>query len=187
MSQGTLDPTAEDAERAVAALRFRRAAGRLPSSVTVITGRAPSGPLATTVATLVPASDTPPMLLFLAAETSTSARSIVESGTFAVNVLARGQEAECYRFAASGTDKFAGLDLQDSPAGLPLLDGCTFSADCTVESVVPAGDHSVVLARVTWFEASASNPVPLVFYRSRLARLDPSSGRYTPTEQLHWW
>ena len=167
--------------------RFRRAAGRLPSSVTVITAFDGSRPLATTVATLTPASNAPPMLLFLAAASSVSARSIVSTGAFGVNVLARGQEADCYRFAASGTDKFAGLDHDVFPSGIPMLRGCVFSADCTIESTVDAGDHTVVLARVDWFTAPPLSPPPLVFYRSKLSRLDVASGRHIPTEPLHWW
>lgn len=167
--------------------RFRRAAGRLPSSVTVITAVDGTRPVATTVATLTPASNTPPMLLFLAAGSSVSARSIVSTGAFGVNVLARGQEADCYRFAASGTDKFAGLEHGSFPSGIPMLRGCVFSADCTIESTVEAGDHTIVLARVDWFTAPLTSPPPLVFYRSKLSRLDIASGRHIPTEPLHWW
>lgn len=187
IADGADQPAAHVGADPEEALRFRRATGRVPSAVTVITAIGAAGRLGTTVATLLPASDDPPMLLFLAAAKSVSAGSIVETGAFGVNVLARGQEAECYRFAASGTDKFAGLELDVFPSGIPRLDGCVFSADCTIESTTPAGDHAAVLARVTWFETPPSSPPPLVFYRSKLSRLDAASGRHIPTEPLHWW
>ena len=167
--------------------RFRRATGRIPSAVTVITANDGPTRLGTTVATLVPVSDAPPMVMFLASARSVSAAAIIGTGAFGVSVLARGQEAECYRFATSGVDKFAGVAVTESPSGIPMLDGCVFNADCTIESVVPAGDHTAVFGRVTWYDTASGGLTPLVFYRSKIARLDAASGRHIPTEELHWW
>ena len=165
---------------------FRRATGRIPSAVSVITAADGDARFGMTVATLTPVSNEPPMLQFLASRTSATAASILATGGFGVNVLARGQEAECYRFAASRTDRFAGLAVDAFPLGAPKLRGCAFSADCAIESVVEVGDHLAVFGRVTWYEVGGSS-APLVFYRSKLSRLDAAAGRHTPTESLVWW
>lgn len=166
---------------------FRRAAGRIPSAVSIITGQGGTTRLGLTVATLTPVSNEPPMLQFLAARTSVTAAAIVATGAFGVTVLARGQEAECYRFATSGGDKFAGLEVDAFPSGLPRIPGGVFAADCVIESTVPAGDHLAVFGRVLMFDAATSAASPLVFYRSKVARLDAASGRHIPTESLSWW
>ena len=168
-------------------LRFRRATGRIPSPVAIITGMDGESRLGMTVSTLTPASVTPPMVMFFASTNSKSARSIIATGAFGANVLGRSQEGTCYQFAGSAADKFADIEIEPFPSGIPMLVSCALSLDCLIESTVIVGDHVAVFGSVSWYQADPTTATSLVFYRSKLARLDSASGRHIPTESLQWW
>jgi 3-hydroxy-9,10-secoandrosta-1,3,5(10)-triene-9,17-dione monooxygenase reductase component len=73
----------------------------------------------------------------------------------------------------AGADKFAGVQWSASPAGAPILDAALTWADCQIEAIHPAGDHHVVIGRVTEL-GECRDARPLLFYR----------GRYTGTAAI---
>ena len=191
MSQATLEPPAA-AVREInpdEATRFRRAMGRIPSGVAVIATAAAEGrpAVAMTVATVAMASANPPMLAFFAQKSSARASTIIESNRFVVSLLGRGQEAECYRFATSATSTPDARRPGEDPWSVLRVPGAVLWAECTIASVVVAGDHSVVIAHVDDFALAPGHAQPLIFYKSKLAVIDPASGRHVPTELLDWW
>jgi flavin reductase (DIM6/NTAB) family NADH-FMN oxidoreductase RutF len=89
---------------------------------------------------------------------------LLESGRFAVSVLARGQLDLARRFGTrSGReeDKLAGVAWRPGHGGAPILDGAAACLECEVTGTHAAGDHRLVLARVVGGRVLREDAVPL--------------------------
>jgi flavin reductase (DIM6/NTAB) family NADH-FMN oxidoreductase RutF len=75
---------------------------------------------------------------------------IREGGVFAVNVLARDQEALSNKFASKKDEwtRFDGLDTDAGATGAPLLRGVVSNLDCRVVAAHEHGDHVVYVGLV---------------------------------------
>jgi flavin reductase (DIM6/NTAB) family NADH-FMN oxidoreductase RutF len=179
----------------VDAAEFRRVLGHFPTGVVVITACCPDGTLVgMAVGSFTSVSLEPPLVGFLPAKTSSSWPRIQAAGSFCANILGTGQEGLVRRFAASGGDKFAGLDWAPGPAGHPLLPGVPAWIDCDTDRVYDAGDHWMVLGLVRSLHADGNHPGPLVFSRGALGRfvaLERSRGGDLPdwdgSDHRSWW
>ncbi|MCT0216305.1 diflavin flavoprotein [Synechococcus sp. CS-1330] len=85
---------------------------------------------------------------------------------FALNVLAAGRETgpmkQFLQPFAPGADRFAGLELEHSPAGQPLLPEALAWLDATVQQRMECGDHWLLYAQVSQggvLDASATTAV----------------------------
>ena len=85
---------------------------------------------------------------------------------FALNVLAAGRETgpmkQFLQPFAPGADRFAGLELEPSPAGQPLLPEALAWLDATVQQRMECGDHWLLYAQVSQggvVDASATTAV----------------------------
>ena len=85
---------------------------------------------------------------------------------FALNVLAAGRETgpmkQFLQPFAPGADRFAGLELEPSPAGQPLLPEALAWLDATVQQRMECGDHWLLYAQVSQggvLDASATTAV----------------------------
>jgi flavin reductase (DIM6/NTAB) family NADH-FMN oxidoreductase RutF/DNA-binding IclR family transcriptional regulator len=145
--------------------RFREVLGHLPTGVVVITAVTPNGqPSGMAVGSFTSVSLDPPLVAFLPTRTSSSFAAIREARTFCVNVLAAKQEPICRQFAVSGADKFAGLNWSPAPSGAPVIDGVVAWIDCEFERIDEAGDHYIVLGRVTHLSTGVPT-IPLLFFQ----------------------
>ncbi|QHC22571.1 flavin reductase family protein [Streptomyces sp. GS7] len=165
-SAGTAGPDA--AERR----RFRRAAGRFPTGVTVVTATADGQPHGTTVNAFSTASMDPLMILVALGNDSRLREHALHSGSFAVTVLAAHQEADARHFAdparPPGAAGFAGRPWRTAGhARSPVLTEGVAAFDCSLAAAFPAGDHTVLLGRVERFDVLSDGP-PLLFADSRL-------------------
>ena len=144
---------------------FRETLGRLPTGVTVIASLLDGEPAGLAVGTFFSVSLEPPMIGFCVARASTSFPKVRDAGVFCASVLAADQEAISRVFASSGADKFQGLGWRAAPhTGSPMLTDELVWIDCTIDVVVDAGDHELILAQVEHLEV-ARDASPLVFYR----------------------
>jgi 3-hydroxy-9,10-secoandrosta-1,3,5(10)-triene-9,17-dione monooxygenase reductase component len=158
---------------------YRHALGHFCTGVTVITGAENGRPAGFACQAFAALSLTPPLVLFCPSASSRTWPAIANSGTFCVNVLAAGQQEIARRFGVSGPDKFAGLSWSPSRSGAPVLSGVLTWVECAVQAVHEAGDHYLVVGRVT--ELGPSQPGrPLLFYRGRYAAIDAGSGTGPP-------
>lgn len=144
--------------------RFREVLGHVPTSVVVVTAAGPEGPVALAIGSFVSVSLEPLLIGFFPAKTSSSWPIIRNLGRFCVNVLADDQTSLSRTFAARGGDKFASVDWRPGPSGAPVLDGCVVWLDCDLDVEVDAGDHVLVLGKVTALELSRDAHA-LVFHR----------------------
>ena len=150
--------------RAIDPAHFRQVLGAYPTGVCVITAIKDGQRLGMAVGSFSSISLDPPLVGFFPGKSSTSWRSIAETGRFCVNVLGRHQLDICRRFAAKSDDKFADLSHGVSPAGLPLIDGAIGWIDCRIAAVQEIGDHYLVVGAVD--DLGCTDPgAPLVFFR----------------------
>ncbi|MFJ5310161.1 flavin reductase family protein [Streptomyces sp. NPDC088350] len=151
---------------------FRRVLGSFATGVTVITAPAAdggSGPAGFACQSFSSLSLDPPLVAFMVGRTSTTWPRIARAGVFCVNVLGAHQGELCRGFAISGTDKFAGVPYDASPAsGSPRLTGAAAWIDCTIHAVHTGGDHLIVVGRVDALGTpDDGGGAPLLFHRGR--------------------
>ncbi len=146
--------------------RFRQVLGHFATGVTVITGMHEGEPAGFACQAFTALSLDPPLVLFCPAKSSGTWPRIARLGDLGVNILSADQRDLARRFGVSAPDKFDGVSWTPGPNSAPILEGVLTWATCTVETVHEAGDHFVVIARVTGLgNCSAGDPV--LFYRGR--------------------
>jgi flavin reductase (DIM6/NTAB) family NADH-FMN oxidoreductase RutF len=142
---------------------FRAVLGHFASGVVVVTAVHDKRPAGLTCQSFFSLSLNPPLVAFAPGASSTSWPKVAQSGEVCVNVLAADQEGLARTFAASGTDKFAGVGWTSAANGAPRLHGALAWIDGTVTESHEAGDHYLVVVRVEAMETGAGQP--LLFYR----------------------
>lgn len=145
---------------------LRDALGRFATGVTVITTRTADGrPEALTANSFAAVSLDPPLVLWSLRRNALSLPGFLQSGYFAVNVLAAGQTDLSHRFAMRAEDKFANLPYAAGLGGCPLLSDVLASFQCKTEHTVEGGDHIIFIGRV--LRATYSDGEPLIFSAGR--------------------
>lgn len=135
------------------ALALRTAFGRYLTGVTVVTARALDGrPVGFTGNSFTSVSLEPPLLLVCPGRHMSSYQAFAETEHFAVSILAEGQEAVANAFAGRRGDRFADTDWTADERGCALIAGRAAGFSCAVEQRLPAGDHIVLLGRITAFD-----------------------------------
>ena len=151
---------------------FRGVMGHFATGVTIVTAVDGDEPVGLTAQSFTSLSLDPPLILFCPGKTSSTWPRIKQAGSFCVNILGQAQEAICRTFAASGTDKFAGVTWTPSDVtGAPVLDDVLAWVDCTLEAEHDAGDHIIVVGRVVDLSMEQEGK-PLLFYRGGFGTFD---------------
>jgi 3-hydroxy-9,10-secoandrosta-1,3,5(10)-triene-9,17-dione monooxygenase reductase component len=153
--------------------RFRSVLGHFCTGVTVVTTHDGLEPVGFACQSFAALSLDPPLVLFCPGKNSRTWPVLRRTGRFAVNVLSDEQREVSAIFGSRGADKFRSVDWMPAPSGSPVLTGALTWVDCELDAVHEAGDHYVVVGRVTAL-GDPSGGRPLLFYR----------GRYTGTEPL---
>lgn len=150
---------------------MRAVLGHFCTGVAVITGHDGARPYGFACQSVTSVSLDPPYVSFCPAHTSSSWPKIQTTGQVCINVLAVDQRSLSATFAASGSDKFAEVSWSPGVNGAPVLAGALASIEADVEFEHVAGDHSIVVARVTGLHAHAGRR-PLLFYRGGYGGID---------------
>jgi flavin reductase (DIM6/NTAB) family NADH-FMN oxidoreductase RutF len=106
----------------------------------------------------------PPLVLLCVGSESSTLIDLQQSGAFCANILASSQAQLCRQFSVKDIDRFAGVPWTESAAGPELTDSIAW-VSCVIESEQVAGDHFVIIARVTGLRVNQDEPAPLVFHR----------------------
>ncbi|MGB3697148.1 MAG: flavin reductase family protein [Gordonia sp. (in: high G+C Gram-positive bacteria)] len=149
---------------------LREVMGHFATGVAIITGYDDAEPVGLTCQSVVSVSLDPPLISFCPAKTSSSWPRLRRSGALSINVLAEQQSALCRQFAASGTDKFAGVAHTPAGNGSPRIADALAHIEATIDAEHDAGDHTIVVCRITALSASAATG-PLLFYRGAFENL----------------
>ena len=156
----------ETARTAADPAHFRYVLGQYPTGVTLITATQTDGePIGMVVGTFTSVSLDPPLVAFLPDRKSSSWPKIREAGSFCANVLTAAQQDVCRAFARKQDDRFDLAQWQTTGTGSPRLVDAAAWIDCTIEDVVEAGDHDIVLGRVGGLDVGDSAELPLLFLR----------------------
>jgi flavin reductase (DIM6/NTAB) family NADH-FMN oxidoreductase RutF len=149
---------------------FRTTMARFASGVTVVTTVYHETYFGLTVNAFCSVSLTPPLILVSLDLKSQTYASIVQSGMFAVNILAQEQEALALRFARKdlASKPFDDLALRIGETGVPLFTTALARIECRVAQEYPGGDHALLLGEVISVEVGDESleQEPLLYYRS---------------------
>ncbi|SFJ71068.1 NADH-FMN oxidoreductase RutF, flavin reductase (DIM6/NTAB) family [Streptosporangium canum] len=151
---------------------FIEAMAQVPTAVTVITVKDERDDVGATVGTLVSVSLDPRLVMVSLENTGYLNELLLRRDRWAASVLSAGQKAIASRFATAGRPG-ARLLLAGTPhhrgelSEALIVDGGVTALEAETTQVVPAGDHTLYVARV--LDVSYVNPgvLPLVRLRSR--------------------
>lgn len=128
------------------------ALGRVPSGLFILTARRGKAETGMLVSWVQQCSFEPP-LVSLAVQRAREILSWLSDGaTFSLNVLDATQTDMIVHFGkgfALDQPAFEGLEIERSEAGNPVLSEALAYLDCQVHGRCGAGDHELVLGRVT--------------------------------------
>ena len=160
---------------AIEAKLFRQLLGCFPTGVAVITTRAADGrPAGLTCNSFSSVSLEPPLVLFSLRKASSLLGTFAEADAFAINILSERQDALSGRFASSKiADKFEGVAWRPGPLGMPIIEDCLASFECSVHARHEAGDHDVFIGEVKHMSSGPADQA-LVFYKGAYMMLAES-------------
>ncbi|MCA2010299.1 flavin reductase family protein [Pararhodobacter sp. CCB-MM2] len=154
---------------------FRSAMARFPGAVTIITTQTPQGRRGITATAVCSVTADPPSLLVCVNRATGTCQGILETGRFAVNLLAGPSGDMAMRFAgvggATGEEKFAMGDWRSDAMGLPVLADALVAFSCEVAESSAAGTHQVFIGQIT--DISQSAGAALLYEQSRFHKLAP--------------
>ncbi|UQE76936.1 flavin reductase family protein [Gordonia sp. PP30] len=154
--------------------------GQFCTGVTIITTMRDDVPVGFACQSFAALSLDPPLVIFCPMKTSRTWPLIEARGAFCVNVLAHRQQEVSAKFGAPGEDKFAGVQWDASPLGLPVIRHCLTWVECTIENVLDGGDHCIVVGRAQTL-GEVLQDKPLLFYRG--GYLSTERPRVTPAQE----
>lgn len=142
------------------AMEFRRALGSFLTGVTIVTTIDEAGdPRGFTANSFTSVSLDPPLVLVCIAKKALGHQAFSTSRGFAINILAEAQKPASGIFASKAADKFASVACQPGQTGNPLIEGSVAVFDCSMEQLVDAGDHSILIGRVHDFNHNGAQPL----------------------------
>jgi|LNFM01.2.fsa_nt_gb flavin reductase (DIM6/NTAB) family NADH-FMN oxidoreductase RutF len=154
----------------VEAADLRLFAGHFATGVTVITTRDPNGTLCgLTMNAVSCVSLTPPLFLICVDQKAATLKPLLESGVFAINILAWDQDKVSTIFATKGEDRFSKVEYDMGALDVPLIRGALAVAELKVVQHFTAGDHEIVIG-----EAQSTRVIenaPLLYYRGKYGLL----------------
>jgi flavin reductase (DIM6/NTAB) family NADH-FMN oxidoreductase RutF len=154
---------------------FRQLLGCFPTGVAVITTRGPDGrPAGLTCNSFSSVSLEPPLVLFSLRKASKLVDTFRRAEGFAINILTQKQDRLSGHFASSKVDdKFQDVAWEPGALGLPVLQDCLASFECSTYACHEAGDHLVFIGEVRHMAAGAQDQA-LVFYKGGYRELAES-------------
>jgi len=147
---------------------FRDALGSFATGVTVVTFAVDGDPHGITVNSFASLSLDPPLVLWNCDVDTDSHARLQDADAYAVNVLADDQEWLSNRFAGAHKemdDPFGDVDTVAAETGAPLIEGTLAGIDCSIESRLPGGDHTIYVGRVQTLLDGDVDADPLLFFR----------------------
>lgn len=147
---------------------FRDALGAFATGVTIVTAPSADGPVGITASSFASVSLDPPLVLWSPAKSSKRFSYFNGARHYAIHVLDGHQQDVCNGFTRD-RHAFDTLDWSEDANGVPRINGCLARFDCTLQATHDAGDHVIIVGRVT---CAAFRPgLPLLFQGGRFVSL----------------
>lgn len=125
----------------------------IPYGLYVLTAEGQDGSIAAATVNWVTQTSFEPPLVVVGVKTDSGAHALIkEKGTFALNVLGKGQQQMAFNFFKSHEregDSIGGEAFEMSPAGAPLLLNTPAWVECRLVETVERADHSIFIGEVT--------------------------------------
>ncbi len=157
-----------------AADRFRDVMSRSPTPVTIVTATGEAGPQGIVIGSFVSVSLEPPLIGFFVGRPTRMWQPMADADAYCVSVLAEDQAALSILFATQGADRFEIADWEPAGNGAPRLAGAVAWIEAAPYSVTEAGDHDLILLRVTALRPGRDTG-PLVYHRGGYTGVYPQS------------
>ncbi len=150
---------------------FRKCLAQFATGVTVVTCAGKIGEnYGVTANSFSSVSLDPPLVLWNIAKNSKSVQGYLKAEYFAINILAKDQEALSQTFAQSKTDLFNDIDHYPGKYGAPLLEGAIASLECRMHTIHDCGDHYIIIGEVIDYYVKKGEP--LVFFDGQYCKVD---------------
>ena len=149
---------------------LRNAFGCIPTGVVAVGALVDGEPTCLVASSFVGVSMSPPLVAFCVQWTSQTWPRLKDLPRLGISVLGEEHNETVRRLASKAANKFDQLGLCIRPQGAIFIGGATAWIECSVEDMMPAGDHGIVLLRI---HELALRPYeePLVFHRSSFRHL----------------
>ncbi|MFH1057628.1 MAG: flavin reductase family protein [Pseudomonadota bacterium] len=125
-----------------------RALGRLVYGLYFLTTATPAEPQGLLVSWVSQVSGEPPLLLAAVRENRSILPALIERRAFCLNLLPEANRELIGQLARPAGRRFAGVDLNSGPLGLPLIAAGLGGIACTLLEASQPGDHVLCLGRV---------------------------------------
>jgi flavin reductase (DIM6/NTAB) family NADH-FMN oxidoreductase RutF len=145
---------------------LRLAMRRWSSGITIVTAQHDGRRHGMTVSSFTSVSLQPPIVLVCIDRATRTHDLIHNSGRFAACILHQDQQSLSDRFAGRMpdlTDRFDGIEVETTPAGLSVPAGYLASMDCRLVATHLLGRSTVFMAEVDGVNLGPEGP-PLLYY-----------------------
>jgi flavin reductase (DIM6/NTAB) family NADH-FMN oxidoreductase RutF len=149
---------------------LREAFGHFPTGVIAIAAEADGTRHGLAASTFVPVSLDPPLVSFCVQNTSTTWPKLKDLPRLGISVLGESHDDAARALAARTGDRFAGLHTVSTENGAVFIEGTSVWLESSIEQLVQAGDHTIVILRVIDITVHP-DVAPIVFHRSTFRRL----------------
>lgn len=164
----TVDPFSPNTDE------LRTAFGCFPSGVVAVAAIIHGEPTGMAASAFTAVSLDPPLVSLCIQNTSNTWPNLMTSPRIGISVLGEEQGTVCRALAAKSGNRFEGLEFSSTPDGAAFIHGASVQLDCSIESQLPGGDHTIVLLRIHSLLAEPEIQ-PLIFHGSKFHRF-PQSG-----------
>ena len=150
---------------------YRHVVSRFATGITVVSTVVDGRRHGLTVNSFTSLSLEPLLAMFACELDAALHQPLLQSGVWAVSVLAADQQPAAAYFATrerpgSGPDQFDGWPSRPGPVtGAPLLDDCLAWLEFRTWATYDGGHHTIIVGEVVGMEAGADGP-PLLYFRS---------------------
>lgn len=148
---------------------LREAFGHYPTGVIAIAAEVSGTRVGLAASTFVPVSLDPPLVSFCVQNTSETWPKLADAPLLGISVLGESHDVAARTLATKTGDRFAGLQTE-SRNGAVFIHGTSVWLESAIEQLIPAGDHTIVILRVTDITVH-DDVAPIVFHRSSFRRL----------------
>ena len=144
--------------------KFKKTLGSFVTGVTVVTTCLDSKLHGLTVNAFSSLSLNPPLVLICIDKKSESNKILKQSKIFAVNILSKDQKNLSKIFSDSkNNNRFHKVKTTTKITGSPIIVNSLGYIDCSVEKIIPAGDHNIFVGKIK--SLNTKNLDPLIYYR----------------------
>ena len=124
----------------------------IPYGLYVLTAAHPDGRVAAATVNWVTQASFEPPLVAIGVKADSGAHALIkDTKAFALNVLGKGQQGLAFTFfkpAERQGDTISGEPIRTGTTGAPILTNAPAYVECTLESTVEMGDHSIFVGKV---------------------------------------